>query len=493
MGCMGSKHSTPVEGPFDVQVVEAKEPTSSFDQDNKSVASSIEGEREQGGQAEAAQQRAALPCAAGEHVAEQMAADAITIQKLRAFQNNSLARSKSLMALEQPGSDLVFQSEFLATNGQVQGKSGEEVIAFRRLGVSEDKDENDRKPVELSELTWELDVFSTDCNWRVDACMAMFQANGLSKSFKIADSALMRFILTVRANYHENPFHNFAHAFSVLHAAWLMCGDPEIGACLEERDILAILIAAICHDVDHPGVNNDFLNKAKDPLSARYPAPFLENHHSAVTQEILTDAGAQTDLLRNLEAEERDYIMEMILGGIAATDMGVHTKLCDKLHQKAERKAQGEPISSLFKKDSLDDRRELVQVVVHAADLSAQALDSKETAYQFGQRCLREFHYQCRKEGDLGVEESGFMKNLDKPLQQAKAQLGFISFVLVPLWADFAAVFSGMEMRRKNVEERMKEIDFDNIDEWGGLVPDLTPHPERPPKESPAPPTSKEI
>mmetsp|Transcript_64562 Transcript_64562/g.158924 ORF Transcript_64562/g.158924 Transcript_64562/m.158924 type:complete len:86 (+) Transcript_64562:83-340(+) len=85
------------------------------------------------------------------------------------------------------------------------------------------------------------------------------------------------------------------------------------------------------------------------------------------------------------------------------------------------------------------------------------------------------------------------MKNLDKPLQQAKAQLGFISFVLVPLWADFAAVFSGMEMRRKNVEERMKEIDFDNIDEWGGLVPDLTPHPERPPKESPAPPTSKEI
>lgn len=92
----------------------------------------------------------------------------------------------------------------------------------------------------------------------------------------------------------------------------------------------------------------------------------------------------------------------------------------------------------------MQDRKEIVQLIVHAADLSAQALDSKDTAYEFGQRCLREFHKQCGREGDLGIEESGFMKGLDKPLQQAKAQLGFISFVLLPLWADFAAIFSSM-------------------------------------------------
>ena len=33
---------------------------------------------------------------------------------------------------------------------------------------------------------------------------------------------LSKFVVAVRERYHDNPFHNFYHAFSVMHAAFLV-------------------------------------------------------------------------------------------------------------------------------------------------------------------------------------------------------------------------------------------------------------------------------
>lgn len=84
--------------------------------------------------------------------------------------------------------------------------------------------------------------------FRINASVEIFKANGLADEFAISDSSLMTFVLTVKENYHENPFHNWMHAFSVLHAAWMMANDLELGLLLTKRDILAVLIAAICRE-----------------------------------------------------------------------------------------------------------------------------------------------------------------------------------------------------------------------------------------------------
>ena len=68
----------------------------------------------------------------------------------------------------------------------------------------------------------------------------------------------------VRQLYHpDNPFHNLYHAFSVTLAAYILAYRTELGRqSLGPLDRLACVLAALCHDLDHPGVNNEFLVRA---------------------------------------------------------------------------------------------------------------------------------------------------------------------------------------------------------------------------------------
>jgi hypothetical protein len=50
------------------------------------------------------------------------------------------------------------------------------------------------------------------------------------------------------------------------------------------------------------------------------------------------------------------------------------------------------------------------------------------------QGVLTEFHAQATREVMEKLPETPHMKNLDDTLQQAKAQLGFLNFVVEPLW-----------------------------------------------------------
>ena len=63
-------------------------------------------------------------------------------------------------------------------------------------------------------------------------------------------------------------------------------------------------MSAICHDLDHKGLNNDFLIKTSNPLAIQYNdlSP-LENHHLAQSFRLLnrSDCG----LLRHLPKDKQ--------------------------------------------------------------------------------------------------------------------------------------------------------------------------------------------
>ena len=51
---------------------------------------------------------------------------------------------------------------------------------------------------------------------------------------------------------------------------------------LNQLEIFAVALAAVCHDVDHPGLTNAFLVAASDPIALRYnDKAVLESHHAA--------------------------------------------------------------------------------------------------------------------------------------------------------------------------------------------------------------------
>ena len=81
----------------------------------------------------------------------------------------------------------------------------------------------------------------------------IFVDSGVVEYFKLDDRTLALWISRVASNYKDNPYHNFSHATHVLHATYLFLMASEANNCVTRTDQLALLIAAICHDIDHDG------------------------------------------------------------------------------------------------------------------------------------------------------------------------------------------------------------------------------------------------
>ncbi|CAE7569547.1 Pde2a, partial [Symbiodinium pilosum] len=53
-------------------------------------------------------------------------------------------------------------------------------------------------------------------------------------------------------------FHNFHHAMSTTHYASKMAKAANLSALLSYPELFALVIGALCHDLDHRGYNNAF-------------------------------------------------------------------------------------------------------------------------------------------------------------------------------------------------------------------------------------------
>lgn len=56
----------------------------------------------------------------------------------------------------------------------------------------------------------------------------------------------------------------------------------------------ALMLAGLCHDLDHPGFNNNFVSLSKHPLAQMYKSSMLEYHHYYMAKKII-----EVTLLKN--------------------------------------------------------------------------------------------------------------------------------------------------------------------------------------------------
>jgi hypothetical protein len=115
------------------------------------------------------------------------------------------------------------------------------------------------KGVSMAQLqSLEFNVWSFSPDQLLVCAFDMFQDLGLLDEFRINPQKLRDLIMYVRANYRDNPFHNWYHGFAVMHFSYLMLRLTDEGQALARADVLAILVASLAHDVDHPGRTNAF-------------------------------------------------------------------------------------------------------------------------------------------------------------------------------------------------------------------------------------------
>lgn len=135
---------------------------------------------------------------------------------------------------------------------------------------------------------WEINV------WDIEALepyvYSIFKDYDMFNRYEIPLSTFNKFVTKIQHlyNHRENPYHNWLHGFCVLQSVYVLLSSTPVGDVFSQLDILALLIAALCHDVDHSGKTNAFEVSSASELAITYhDAAVLENHHAATTFKIM--------------------------------------------------------------------------------------------------------------------------------------------------------------------------------------------------------------
>merc|ERR1740121_3530985 len=146
---------------------------------------------------------------------------------------------------------------------------------------------------------------------------------------------------SIAGQYLKNPYHNWRHAFDVLQYSYRHISMGQAGMFFHFKDILALYIAEIAHDVAHPGVSNNFLITSGHDLAIWYnDCSPLENMHAHICFQTMRKQGH--NVLESLPAEGAAHIRSRVIDAILATDMKEHYQLVEKLKVKTDTIAQGE-------------------------------------------------------------------------------------------------------------------------------------------------------
>uniref|UniRef100_A0A8C7UMQ1 Phosphodiesterase n=1 Tax=Oncorhynchus mykiss TaxID=8022 RepID=A0A8C7UMQ1_ONCMY len=305
-----------------------------------------------------------------------------------------------------------------------------------RFGVKTDQE--DLLSKDLEDINkWGLNIFrvAEHSHNRPLTCTmyTIFQERDLMKTFKIPADTFVTFMLTLEAHYHADvEYHNSLHAADVAQSTHILLATPALDAVFTDLEILAAIFAAAIHDVDHPGVSNQFLINTNSELALMYnDESVLENHHLAVGFKLLQEDNC--DIFQNLTKKQRQSLRRMVIDMVLATDMSKHMSLLADLKTMVETKKVTS--SGVLLLDNYTDKIQVMRNMVHCADLS-NPTKSLDLYRQWTDRIMNEFSHQGDRERERGIEISPMCDKHTASVE--KSQVGFIDYIVHPLWETWA-------------------------------------------------------
>lgn len=290
-------------------------------------------------------------------------------------------------------------------------------------------------------------INSYNCNvWLFDAeeisllAWAMFEDMGLVEQFKIPQVAFFQLMETLKSSYLANPYHNFQHAFDVCQTCYMFCKTCNVKPYMTQMDIFGMLVAALCHDIDHPGLNNTFQINSKSPLAVLYnDLSVLENHHCARAFYLLNDP--KNNILSGLTPAECKEFRRTVVSAILATDMTTHFELLTRFTTHLEARP--------FSIENKDDRQLIVDILLHTADIS-NTCKPFQISKRWSDLLVEEFINQGDLEKELCLPVSPFMDR--QSTDQVRMTLNFMDYMVAPLCASLAKLFSGLRPLLENLQ-----------------------------------------
>ncbi|KAG8190985.1 hypothetical protein JTE90_010844 [Oedothorax gibbosus] len=290
---------------------------------------------------------------------------------------------------------------------------------------------------ELGTLLEDVDKWGVDV-FRISQCSnthpltavsyKIFRDRNLCQTFKIPSKTLVNFLLNLEDHYLRVPYHNSGHAADVTQSVHVLLLMPALESVFTDLEILAILFSAAIHDVDHPGVTNQYLINSSSELALMYnDESVLENHSLAVAFKLLQDENC--NIFASLNKKQILSLRKMSIDMVLATDMSKHMNLLADLKTMVEtKKVSG---SGMVLLDNYTERIQVLQNMVHCADLS-NPTKPLHIYKQWVKLIMEEFFEQGDKERSQGMDISPMCDRLTATIE--KSQVGFIDYIVHPLW-----------------------------------------------------------
>lgn len=112
----------------------------------------------------------------------------------------------------------------------------------------------------------------------------LMEINEFYTKLNIIKDKFRKYSVIIQKMYNPVSYHNKTHAADVTQTSYYFltyCDFYNIGQ-VTDMEAAVLLISAMVHDTDHPGVNNLYLVATRDRLALRYnDKSVLENHHIA--------------------------------------------------------------------------------------------------------------------------------------------------------------------------------------------------------------------
>ncbi|KAJ3092118.1 hypothetical protein HK102_010543 [Quaeritorhiza haematococci] len=230
------------------------------------------------------------------------------------------------------------------------------------------------------------------------------QKYGLIEHFNASDETVRNYFETVESQYHNLPYHNSIHAADVLQTVnLLLLSDPEMAENFTKLEIFAACVGSAVHDVDHPGLNNNFLVQTAHPLAVMYnDVSVLEFHHASKAFDIAQRP--ECNIFSGMPNDQFRDARKLIISMVVATDMAQHFQYINKL--------KGKIAASSLRLEDPSDRALVLEIAIKCADLNNPA-KTTEASIKWAYRVMEEFFGQGDRERKMGIPVSKFMDRHD--------------------------------------------------------------------------------
>ncbi|XP_048398920.1 rod cGMP-specific 3',5'-cyclic phosphodiesterase subunit alpha isoform X3 [Stegostoma tigrinum] len=223
-----------------------------------------------------------------------------------------------------------------------------------------------------------------------------------------------------------------------------------------DLEALAMVTAALCHDIDHRGTNNLYQMKSQDPLAKLHGSSIMERHHLEFSKTLLQDE--DLNIFQNLNRRQYEHVLHLMDIAIIATDLALYFKkrtMFQKIVDLSETYESDEEWVQFMILETT--RKEIIMaMMMTACDLSA-ITKPWEVQSKVALSVAAEFWEQGDLERTVLDQQPIPMMDRNKAAELPKLQVGFIDFVCTFVYKEFTRFHSEIQPMLSGILNNRKE------------------------------------